>query len=122
MLNVRLLAAADMYGTRGSPWRRQLIRIEFFVGVVGCIALGIFVLLSASGWWLAVGGWLVAIGINYIPLAANAQSLSRPGALESELAGRDISRELRRAGRDQLWILVPLAVVLGALLRTRDRA
>ena len=117
MLNVRRLAAADMWGTRGSPLRRRLIRIEFFVGVVGCMALGALALLMASGWWLAVGAWLVFIGLNYVPLAAYAQALSRSGALEAELAVIDISRELRRAGRDQLWILVPLAVVLSALAR-----
>jgi hypothetical protein len=85
LLNVRRLAALDMYGTRGSARRRRFIRAEFFVGVVGCILVGVLTLMSGSGWTIAVGVWLVAIGMNYVPLAISAQALSRPGALEAEL-------------------------------------
>lgn len=46
--------------------------------------------------------------MNYVPLAISAHSLSRPGALEAELAGADLPRELRQAGVRQLWIVVPL--------------
>ena len=122
MVNVRRLAAADMYGTKGSPRRRQIIRAEFFVGAAGCITLGTLALLSGSGLWLVLGGWLIAIGVNYVPLAAYAQALSRPGALEAEFAGRDPWRELRRAGVGQLWLLVPLAVDVAALAQGRRRS
>ena len=112
---VRRLAALDMYGTSGSARRRRLIRAEFIIGVVGCSLLGVLSLLSGSGWRIPLGIWLVAIGMNYVPLAVSAQALSRPGALEAELVGADLPRELRQAGVRQLWILVPFAVVVAAI-------
>ena len=115
LLNVRRLAAADMWGTGGSLRRRRLIRVEFIVGAVGCTALGVLSLVSGNGWADVLGVWLVGAGINYIPLAWEAQSLSRPGALEAELHGLDLRHELRRAGVRQIWIAVPFAVALSAL-------
>ena len=115
LLNVRRLAAADMWGTAGSLRRRRLIRVEFIVGAVGCTALGVLSLVSGNGWADVLGVWLVGAGINYIPLAWEAQSLSRPGALEAELHGLDLRHELRRAGVRQIWIAVPFAVALSAL-------
>ena len=115
LVNVRRLAALDMWGTSGSARRRRLIRAEFIIGVVGCGLLGVLTLLSGSGWTILLGIWLVAIGMNYVPLAISAQALSRPGALEAELVGADLPRELRQAGVRQLWILVPFAVVVAAM-------
>jgi hypothetical protein len=37
--------------------------------------------------------------------------LSRPGALDAELSGVDIGREVRRYSILQLWIFVPLSLV-----------
>jgi hypothetical protein len=77
--------------------------------------LGVLTLITASGWRILLGSWLVAIGLNYVPLAISAQALSRPGALEAELGGADLPRELQQAGVRQLWILVPFAVVVAAI-------
>ena len=115
LLDVRRLAAADMWGTAGSLRRRRLIRVEFIVGAVGCTALGVLSLISGSGWADALGVWLIGAGVNYIPLALQAQSLSRPGALEAELHGLDLRSELRRAGVRQIWIAVPFAVAIAGL-------
>ena len=114
-MNVRRLAAADMWGTKGSRRRRTVIRVEFWCGAIGCVALGAVTLAATTGWGLALGAWLIGIGINYVPLVVSAESLSRPGALEAELDGKDIERELRAAGAQQLWIVVPLAVAVAAL-------
>ena len=116
ILDVRRLAAADMWGTAGTMRRRRLIRAEFEVGAVGCTLLGVLVLASAgSVGWALVGAWLVGAGINYVPLALYARSLSRPGLLEAELCDVDLRRELRRTGLRQFWIAVPLAVAIAAL-------
>jgi hypothetical protein len=115
----RRLAALDMYGTRGSIRRRQIIRAEFVVGVVLCTALGGLTLLSAGGTWLLVGIWLIGTGANYVPLTLAATALSRPGELEAELRDVDVSAECRRAGRVQLWIAVPFAICVFALLKDR---
>ena len=121
MLNVRRLAALDLHGTTGSARRRRLIRAEFIIGAAGCTLLGAFALRSGSGWAILLGTWLVATGMNYLPLAISAQSLSRPGALEAELVDADLPREPRQAGAHQLWILVPLAVVIAAVAQAWSR-
>jgi hypothetical protein len=77
--------------------------------------------MSGSGWAIMLGVWLVATGVNYLPLAMTAQSLSRPGALEAELVDADLPRELQQAGVRQLWILVPLAVVIAAVAQAWSR-
>jgi hypothetical protein len=85
-----------MWGTAGKLWRRRLIRAEFALGALGCTAVGLLLLVSASGFWVFVGAWLVGAGINYVPLAVYAQLLSRPGGLEAELRDLDLRRELSR--------------------------
>jgi hypothetical protein len=115
MLDVRRLAAVDMWGTAGTERRRRLVRAEFLAGAVGCTILGALALLSGTGWEVVVGVWLVGAGVNYLPLAVQAQSLSRPGALEAELEGLNLRHELRRACAGQLWIAVPFAIAIAAL-------
>jgi hypothetical protein len=118
-IGVKRLAALDMWGSSGALRRRKLIRAEFFVGVVGCLGLGALALISGSGWMTVLGVWLVGAGVNYVPLAIEAVRLSRPGALEAELQGVDVRRELRRAGLHQLWIAVPFAVAVHAGVESR---
>jgi hypothetical protein len=45
-LDVRHLAALDMWGTAGTLRRRRIIRAEFVVGAIGCTCLGLYVLVS----------------------------------------------------------------------------
>lgn len=106
-----------MYGTRGTERRRRIIRAEFIAGACGCILLGILALVHGSVEWLVLGAWLVGVGANYLPLAREAQRLSRPGALEAEMSGLEIRRELRAATKAQLWIAVPFAICLAAISR-----
>jgi hypothetical protein len=116
-IDVRRLAAMDMWGAAGTQRRRRVIRAEFVIGAIGCVILGVFALLTAGTVvWEIVGVWLVGAGANYVPLALYARSLSQPGALEAELedAG-DLRRELRKAGAQQFWIAVPFAVAIAAL-------
>lgn len=114
-MNVRRLAAIDMYGTRGTTRRRRIILAEFLVSVVVMVAIGISVLTHASAFGgRAFGLWLIGAGLNYAPLALHAIMLSRPGVLDAELAGVDPGPELRRYGVLQLWILVPLSLVVVA--------
>ncbi len=87
--DLRRLAARDLYGTRGSQRRRRAVRAEFFAGAAGCTALGILALAHGGGGWILVGVWLVGAGANYVPLALEAQRLSRPGALDAELPKPD---------------------------------
>jgi ketosteroid isomerase-like protein len=40
---------------------------------------GVLALMSGTGWAIVLGIWLVAMGMDYLPLAISAQSLSRLG-------------------------------------------
>jgi hypothetical protein len=111
-VNVKRLAAIDMYGSRGTVRRKRIIRAEFTAGLVATVALGTWLAIESSGLGTRLFGiWLIGAGVNYAPLAVYAILLSRPGALEAELAGVDTGQELRRYSVRQLWILVPLSLV-----------
>jgi hypothetical protein len=121
-VNVRRLAAIDMYGTRGTARRKRIILAEFLLGFIGMVGIGIWVMTHAPDLGTRVIGlWLLGAGLNYAPLAVYAALLSRPGALDAELAGVDPGQELRRYSVLQLWILVPLSLLgvagLSALTR-----
>ncbi|MEV7989608.1 hypothetical protein [Micromonospora sp. NPDC085948] len=124
-MNVRRLAAIDMYGSRGTTRRRWIILAEFLVGVVVMVTWGVWVLTSAHGLGTRVlGMWLTGAGLNYAPLSAYAIALMRPGALDAELAGASIDGELRRYTVLQLWVFIPLSLVVLAIrdVLTRRRA
>jgi predicted ferric reductase len=117
-MNVRRLAAIDMYGVRGTSRRRRIILAEFLFGVVALVAFGIWLLTALSGVvGLVLGLWAIGAGLNYAPLALHALLLGRPGRLDAELAGVDVERELRRYTVLQLWVFVPLSLVV---LSARD--
>jgi hypothetical protein len=118
---VRRLAAVDLYGTVGSRIRRRIIVAEFIVGVVGCLALGIVVLVVGGPVGRYVGLWLCGVGINYVPLALHALDLVRPGALDRELSGVDVRAELNYYGVAQLLIAVPLLIAGVALVQLGRR-
>lgn len=114
-----------MYGSRGTTRRRWIILAEFLVGVVVMVTWGVWVLTSAHGLGTRVlGMWLTGAGLNYAPLSAYAIALMRPGALDAELAGASIDGELRRYTVLQLWVFIPLSLVVLAIrdVLTRRRA
>lgn len=109
---VRRLVAVDMWGARGTAGRRRMIMAEFLGGAIVLMGLGLISLGASSSLGTRTFGlWAVGAGLNYLPLAAHALGLMRPGALDAELAGVDTGRALRRYAVVQLWILVPLALV-----------
>jgi hypothetical protein len=117
-LDVRRLAAVDMWGSAGVRWRRWVILIEFLVGVFGGGALGIGLLVSDGDVpSRLLGVWLVGVALNYVPLSLHALTLIRPGALEAELAGVDVHQELRHYTTAQFWIAVPLLLMVLAARR-----
>jgi len=116
VLDVRRLAALGMHGVTGTRRRRGLIRAEYVAGAVAGAGLGIWVAVAATtvGWQL-VGAWVVGISANYAALAWQAALLSRPGALEAELADVDLGRDLRRYSVLQFWIVIPLLLAVLAV-------
>jgi hypothetical protein len=70
-VNVRRLAAVDMYGAAGTLRRRRIILAEFAAGAVGLVALGCWLAAaSADLGGRALGIWMTGAGFNYAPLAA----------------------------------------------------
>jgi hypothetical protein len=118
-MNVRRLAAIDMYGIAGTRRRRRIILAEFVVGFVALVAIGIAMLAGGSLSWQLSGAWFIGTGLNYLPLSVHAVDLYRPGVLDTELGGVDVRAELRRYTVLQLWVLVPLALVVLALAQLR---
>lgn len=111
-----------LHGTR-------FILIEFGVGVAGCVLLGALSLVAGIrnlnrgvGWQLVLGLALLWIGLNYVPLFLHAVDLGRSGTARSEAAS-DLGNpaQVRRYGLLQLWILVPFAVGIFALLQRGTR-
>ena len=120
-MDVRRLAAIDMHGLFGTRRRQRVIMAEFMLGAVVMVGAGVAIIAGRSTLATGVfGGWLVGSGLNYVPLAAHAIILNRPGALERELADVDVRAELRHYTLLQLWIFVPIA--LPAFEMTRKRA
>ena len=101
-----------MHGVRGTRARRRVILVEFLLGALGGIALGVWsVVIAATPPWLTFGVWIIGIGSNYVPLAWYAIGFSRAGALEAELQNVDVPAELRHFTVAQLWIAVPFLFV-----------
>jgi hypothetical protein len=120
--SVRQLAAIDMYGAAGTLRRRRIILAEFIGASVALLALGGWIAAAGAGLGgRLLGIWMIGAGLNYVPLAGHAIMLSRPGALQAELAGVDTARELRRYSIVQLWIVVPLALVARAAPAVKSR-
>ncbi|MBG6104326.1 hypothetical protein IW249_004740 [Micromonospora vinacea] len=121
-MNVRRLTAVDMYGSRGTTRRRWIILAEFLVGVVVMVTWGSWLLSSSNDLGgRAFGLWLTGAGLNYAPLSAYALMLMRRGALDAELTGVDTNRELRRYTVLQLWVFVPLSLVVFTVRDTLAR-
>jgi hypothetical protein len=114
-VDVRRLAAIDMYGTRGTTRRRRIILTEFIAGAIVMIGFGVWLTTAAGpAFDRALGIYIVLAGLNYVPLALHGVALSRPGALDQELSGVDTFQEIRRYGLLQFWIFVPLSLVVMA--------
>ena len=110
MLNVRKLVALDMtfIGSR-------VIVAEYAAGVVLPAFLGILSLRQGN---LLFALPLLWIALNDIPLLAHSVDLARRGTAREETGGKlDRSYSWR-----QLWILVPFAVVVFAVLQRSTRS
>ncbi len=79
-MNVRRLAAVDMYGARGAKRRRRIIRAEFITGAIVMVAFGIWLAAFRAGLGgRALGFCIIECGLNYALLATYAVVLGRPG-------------------------------------------
>jgi hypothetical protein len=120
-VDVRKLAAVDMFGARGSWLRRRVILVEFVLGTAGGIAFGVWALTSWSGAvGLVFGVWLLGLAANYCALALHAATLSGAGVLDAELRDTDLPIALRHYTAAQFWIFVPMLFALLAVIQFAD--
>src|SRR5215469_5880729 len=119
VIDFRKLAAVDI-ATLGS----RFVLAEFSMGVFGSLALGVLILFrSHSVGGIALGAYLLCIGVNYLPLLLYAISLVRLDSAPYEIAEEtaDKSRMFRKYRRQSLLLLVPLAVPILAVARELQR-
>ena len=113
VIQPRKLAAIDI-----AFLGRPLIVTEFAAGVLLGIALGAFILLRArSPLQVVLGAYLVALGLNYVPMLLCALAIKDGNAAHAEIAGdlNDKSRAMAKYRRQSLYLLVPLIVPIVAL-------
>ena len=105
----------------------KLVVSEYAFGVLGSIALGIFVLLrSHSIWQVALGAYLICLGINYGSMLADTISIANQqnarGELDQEL--KESQRAMAKYRRLSLLLLVPLSLpvlsIVCRLLKPED--
>jgi hypothetical protein len=123
VINVRKLAAIDLYFL--GPY---LIVAEFALGVVGPLMLGVLTLRMASrrGWPLGLtlfGGYLLLLGVNYVPMLLHGISLVLSRSVSREIADElsDRRAAFRKYRRQSLYLLVPFLVPLLAILQRERR-
>jgi len=115
VINPRKLAAIDIIFL--GP---KFIIIEFAGGVVLCAALGVFVLLrSHSVLTLALGFYLISLGINYVPMLIYAVAITKNDSAWTEMGDEldDKRRAMAKYRRQSLLLLVPLLVPIVSVYR-----
>jgi membrane protease YdiL (CAAX protease family) len=120
LINIRKLAVLDIVFL--GPW---FILAEFSLGVFGSFALGFLTLLrSHSLGGIALGSYLLFIGLNYVPLLLHAISLVRHNSAHQEIDEEltEKRRMFRKYRRQSLLLLVPLAVPIMALAQLFHRS
>jgi len=113
VLNPRKLAAIDI-AFLGS----RFIIAEYAIGVLLSVALGVLTLLRAvSHWQLALGLYLILLGVNYVPMLVYAVAISKRGSAHAEIDDEltDKRRAMAKYRRQSLFLLVPLVVAITAL-------
>jgi len=119
MMNPRKLAAIDILFL-GS----NFIIIEFALGVLSSAALGTFVLFRGHSFiQLALGLYLISLGINYVPMLIYAVTISKGDSARAEMGNEldDKSRAMAKYRRQSILLLVPLLVPIIALVEVKRR-
>jgi hypothetical protein len=119
-MNPRKLAAIDIVFL-GS----KFIIGEFAAGALLSAALGVFVLFrSHSFMQVALGLYLISLGVNYVPMLAYAVAITREHSARAELADelKDERGAMAKYRRQSVLLLVPLLVPILALVQQRRKA
>ncbi len=125
-INIRKLAALDnvLHGPK-------LILTEFVFGVFFSAGLGLFLLYTGillghfhSLSTVILGGWLIFLALNYLPLLLYAITIVRRASAASEVAvelATDKDKFTRKYTLQSLLLVVPVLVPLLALVQEMQR-
>lgn len=122
LVEMRKLVAVDM-----ALHGRLFILVEFAVGVLLPLGLGVFFLLTSRAaspliWQLLLvllGLWSCGIAANYTPLLLHAVSIAKSGTVKAE--GDPELPRVRRYNVQQFVIFVPFLVAIVAIAQERSR-
>jgi hypothetical protein len=108
VIDIRKLAALDI-----AFHVPKFILAEFSLGVFLFAAWGVFTLIEGifrrhSTWEVIWAGYLLALGINYVPLLRYAIDIARQGSAKEEAAD-EMARKAKYA-LQSLFLLIPLVV------------
>lgn len=124
IITIRKLAALDMVFHRP-----KLILAEFILGVFGSVALAFVIAAPGffAGHWsltqIVVSGYILCIGLNYVPLLLYAISIARRGSAQAEVALELAQREhfARKYSSQSFLLLLPLVAPVLALYQEWQR-
>lgn len=119
MINPRKLAAIDIVFLG-----HKLIVAEFAGGVLLATALGVFILVRAHSLrQLALGGYFITLGINYVPMLVYAVVIRRNQSAKAELGDEldDPRRAMAKYRRQSLLLMIPLLVPILAIVQKRSK-
>jgi membrane protease YdiL (CAAX protease family) len=121
VINVRKIAAVDL-----TFLGERFVIAEFVIAVLGSAALGALTLERArSSGGIAFGWYLLALALNYVPMAVSAIDLTRRRSAHAEISAEIVDRRrlFRKYRRQSLLLLVPLAVPVALIVQAwRARA
>lgn len=117
VINPRKLAAIDIVflGSR-------FIVAEFAGAVLLCAALGVFTLFRGHSFvQLALGLYLISLGINYVPMLIYAIAITQGDSAKAEMGDEldDKRQAMAKYRRQSMLLLVPLVVPIIALVRLK---
>ena len=119
VIRIRKLAALDIVFL--GP---KLILAEFSLGVFLSAAIGLVTLKrSHSVWQIVLGGYILSLAVNYVPLLLYAIAILRHRSAREEAAHEvaDRDRSFRRYRRQSLLLIVPFAVPILAIAQERQK-
>jgi hypothetical protein len=120
VINIRKLVALDLV----------LLGSKYILGEYGgvvffSIAIGIFGLLRGRSFWqVALGVYLICVGINHMPMLVYAVAITRKQSARAEVAEELTHRRQARSKyrRQSLLTLVPLLVPVLVVARLRQKS
>jgi hypothetical protein len=102
--------------------RFKLIFAEYALGVLFSLALGVFVLLrSHSVWGVALGIYLICLGVNYVPMFAYVVSIGDKPNAQTELGDELLEKREAMAKYRRLSLLLLVPLLVPVLVVTRER-